>query len=198
MPGPDGAPASLLAGQSIMSGQLRPLEIEAAYYNEGVLLLSDAGAPDGEPRLLALARDASGGGGGGGGGGMFGGMGLPASRVAITGLRDVVTISTLKGHALAMSELPIPASLRRAVEPTSNEAGTRPLFAQGEVATQHVLPRRRYVVVCNTGVLSFAKNRPVDILQQLLESGALSRGDGFTQLQVTSKGVWSFPSMDIE
>lgn len=49
----------------------------------------------------------------------------------------------------------------------------RRLWARGELATQHVLPRRRSVILSTMGVMELAFNRPVDLLQKLLESNTL-------------------------
>lgn len=49
----------------------------------------------------------------------------------------------------------------------------RRLWARGELATQHVLPRRRSVILSTMGVMELAFNRPVDLLQKLLESNSL-------------------------
>jgi nuclear pore complex protein Nup155 len=56
----------------------------------------------------------------------------------------------------------------------SNETvRARRLWARGELATQHILPRRRAIVLSTMGVTELVFNRPVDLLQKLLEMNTL-------------------------
>lgn len=46
----------------------------------------------------------------------------------------------------------------------------RQLWACGELATQHILPRRRAIILSTMGLMELVFNRPVDLLQKLLEA----------------------------
>lgn len=52
----------------------------------------------------------------------------------------------------------------------SETVHTRQLWACGELATQHMLPRRRAIILSTMGLMELVFNRPVDLLQKLLET----------------------------
>ncbi|CAM6093107.1 unnamed protein product [Calypogeia fissa] len=158
-----------------------PLKVEAAHYSSGILILSDA-SPATASRVLVTTRDLT--------------IPVPTNtNAALTtsgtssrsknALRETVTVLGAEGRALAISDiLPAPdraAALEASVwEPgglgqltvsATDEEVTRArrMWARGDLATQHVLPRRRAVVLSTMGIMELVFNRPVDLLQRLLE-----------------------------
>ena len=195
----------------------RPLEVEAAYYAEGVMLLSDAAETDEDARLFVASRDnslpshlrqvtgletAAGGGNafahnagvsmpthnsqpnlGAEGAGYAGGGGGERAHAARS-LREAVTTRRLTGRAASsvgsMGEVPPPPAAMRDLDPpfpqgagsarpglTANKPHAAELRGS-ELATQHVAPRRKFVLVTNAGVVLIEKARPVDALRELL------------------------------
>ncbi|KAL3691956.1 hypothetical protein R1sor_005607 [Riccia sorocarpa] len=160
------------------------LKVEAAHYSSGVLILSDA-SPAPASRILVTTRDLT----------------LPAPTNAnpaintagtgnrsLKALRETVSVLGVEGRALAIADvLPTPdraAAVEASVlEPgnaglmnisTTDEEMTRArrLWARGDLATQHVLPKRRAIVLSTMGLMEIIFNRPVDILQRLLEGNS--------------------------
>lgn len=158
-----------------------PLKVEAAQYSSGILIVSDA-SPATASRILVTTRDHT--------------IPVPTTSnasLAAQGtssrssrsLRETVTVLGVEGRALAISDiLPAPdraAALEASVwEPgnlgqlavsVTDEEGARArkMWSRGDLATQHVLPRRRAVVLSTMGIMELVFNRPVDLLQRLLE-----------------------------
>ena len=198
------AARGMTAAQSLRATTTaRPLEVEAAYYAEGVMLLSDAAEADEDARLFFASRDASlpshlravspaeagatygaadayGAEGAGYGGGVSGGGGGAAAHAARS-LREAVSTRRLTGRAASsvgsMGEVPAPPAVLRDLDPPfpaaarPGAAGYKPpapRLCGGELATQHVAPRRKFVIVTNAGVVLVEKARPVDALRELL------------------------------
>ena len=198
------AARGMTAAQSLRATTTaRPLEVEAAYYAEGVMLLSDAAEADEDARLFFASRDASlpshlravspaeagatygaadayGAEGAGYGGGVSGGGGGAAAHAARS-LREAVSTRRLTGRAASsvgsMGEVPAPPAVLRDLAPPSPAAARpgaagykppAPRLCGGELATQHVAPRRKFVIVTNAGVVLVEKARPVDALRELL------------------------------
>jgi nuclear pore complex protein Nup155 len=173
----------------------RPLKVDAAFYADGLMLLSDMSLGDvkaagaGESRLVAAAADAA---------------PLPAGAPAR--LRESVALLPLPqpvaaetgamaeapppAEALAALSPPLPARAREALARAAREAAggagaeasaaaARAAAAiapaappRGELSTQHALPPRRVVVLSGAGVLQLHKARPVDSLAALLDGTA--------------------------
>ena len=209
------AARGMTAAQSLRATTTaRPLEVEAAYYAEGVMLLSDAAEADEDARLFFASRDASlpshlravspaerdaaappygagadpfaGAEGAGYGGGVSGGGGGAAAHAARS-LREAVSTRRLTGRAASsvgsIGEVPPPPAVLRDLDPPLPAAAAAaargpgaaggfkppaPSLRGGELATQHVAPRRRFVLVTNAGVVLVEKARPVDALRELL------------------------------
>eukprot|EP00898_Chlorokybus_atmophyticus_P007513 jgi/Chlat1/7763/Chrsp66S07231 len=168
-PGP-----SYLTDNVILSGPPRSLQVESGCYSEGVYLIADSGSPDGDVRLLVTTRDLT--------LPMLPTRGVQSAAVLTSGLRELLSVLLLSGQALAIDEVPIPKSIRALIEPPTGPL-QRPMYAHGELATQHVLPRRHFAAVCTSGITDVVKNRPVDILRQLLEEGAIGQQEGFRLLE---------------
>ena len=229
---------------------VRPLEIEAAFYRDGLMLLCDAADRDEDARLFMASRDLAlpphlqmdahpigqvssapslGGvhspsghrgnelgldldrGGhpyGSPGGNPYGqraghgavssggthGLGSPGSMASgayqgvgagaqsaagIRSLREIVTPQPLQGRAASavgsVGEVPFPAGVARDLDPPYPPGAPRYLLRyqtplRSELATQHVAPRRKFVVVTNAGVVTVEKSRPLDALAKILAS----------------------------
>ncbi|XP_058108326.1 nuclear pore complex protein NUP155 [Magnolia sinica] len=153
------------------------LKIETAYYSAGTLVLSDSSPPT-MSSLLIINRD-------------------PSTQSSISSnfgmssrssraLRESVSSLPIEGRMLFVTDvLPLPdmadtvLSLYSDVESCvfegsreSCEKATVKLWARGDLATQHILPRRRVVAFSTMGMMEVVFNRPVDILRRLLESNA--------------------------
>jgi nuclear pore complex protein Nup155 len=161
------------------------IKAEAAHCSSGVLVLSDASPPT-QSRLVVATRDLTGPASTSAGNASIGGQGS-ASR-SMRSLRETVTMLGVEGRALAIADVLPPPEQAAAVEFSVCEPGSaaaigqvygdetvraRRLWARGELATQHVLPRRRSIVLSTMGLMELAFNRPVDLLQRLLESNSL-------------------------
>ena len=197
------AARGMTAAQSLRATTTaRPLEVEAAFYAEGVMLLSDAAEADEDARLFFTSRDASlpshvravspaermsahaaNAEGAGYGGGVSGGA--AAAAHAARSLREAVSTRRLTGRAASsvgsMGEVPPPpavlrdldtpfpaAAARRGAAGGAYEQTPAPRLRGGELATQHVAPRRKFVIVTNAGVVLVEKARPLDALRELL------------------------------
>ena len=170
----------------------RPLEVEAAFYGDGLMLLSDAADRDEDARLFMAARDLSlpshlqvtpanvtgaGGPGGVGVGGYGASSGLSAG--ASRSLRETVTAQQLAGRAASsvgsVGEVPPPPGVMRDLHPpfpdgAPSDLALAPRRLRSELATQHVAPRRKFVIVTNAGIVQLEKARPLDALCKLLAS----------------------------
>ena len=153
------------------------LKVEAAYYSAGTLILSDA-SPSTMSSLLVLNRDSS-------------SQSSPSGNLGTStrssrALRESVSSLPVEGRMLSVADvLPLPdtaatvQSLYSEIEfggyESSMESCERvsgKLWARGDLATQHILPRRRIVVFSTMGMMEIVFNRPLDIIRRLLESNS--------------------------
>ncbi|XP_024539269.1 nuclear pore complex protein NUP155-like [Selaginella moellendorffii] len=152
------------------------LKVQEAQYSSGNFLLADSSP---SPRLLVARKDytsplipgAS---------SPYGGMG--ASGRNMRALREVVTTFGADEHTYAIVDMlppPEQAVIAEALVWDSSTLGSgavgevsraRALWALGDLATQHILPRRRAVIASTRGLTEIVMNRPVDLLQRLFES----------------------------
>lgn len=153
------------------------LKIETAYYSAGTLVLSDSSRPT-MSSLLIVHRDSS---------ALSSHLSnFGASTRSSRALRESVSSLCIEGRMLFVGDvLPLPdmaatvQSLYSDVESygfdgmgESCEKASAKLWARGDLATQHILPRRRIVAFSTMGLMEVVFNRPVDILRKLLESNA--------------------------
>ncbi|XP_077236028.1 nuclear pore complex protein NUP155-like [Tasmannia lanceolata] len=153
------------------------LKVEAAYYSTGTLVLSDS-SPATMSSLLIVNRDSS------TQLSLSGNFGVSAR--SSRALRESVSSLAIEGRMLFVADiLPHPDTAATVqslysdadscgfeVLGESHENASGKLWARGDLATQHILPRRRIVVLSSMGMIEVVFNRPVDILQSLLESNA--------------------------
>lgn len=153
------------------------LKVETAYYSAGTLVISDS-SPSTMSSLLIVHRDSS------------TQSSLPSNFGTSTrssrALRESVSPLPIEGRMLFVGDvLPLPdmaatiQSLYSDVEycgleglGQSCEKASARLWARGDLAMQHILPRRRIVAFSTMGLMELVFNRPVDILRRLLESNA--------------------------
>ncbi|XXG81808.1 hypothetical protein AAC387_Pa09g2374 [Persea americana] len=152
------------------------LKVETAYYSSGTLVISDS-SPSTMSSLLIVHRDST------------SQSSLPSTFGSSTrtsrALRESVSPLPIEGRMLSVGDvLPLPdmaatiQSLYSDAESCgleglgqSCEKASAKLWARGDLATQHILPRRRIVAFSTMGLMELVFNRPVDILRRLLESG---------------------------
>ncbi|PRW05942.1 nuclear pore complex Nup155 isoform B [Chlorella sorokiniana] len=131
----------------------RGLEVVAAHYSNGVLLLAEAAAGESRTRLFMLSRDLT----------------IPpvgtatGAHVAVAGLREAVSQLEVPtpGEACAIRSVPRPAPLLL--------GGLLETAVRDELTSQNLGVAPRFVMVTTAGVLEMEKLRPVDVLAQLLE-----------------------------
>jgi nuclear pore complex protein Nup155 len=158
------------------------IKCEAAHYSSGALILSDASPPTAS-RMLVTTQDLTDPSPSGPGNLSVGRQGTRA----LFALREMLTMVGVGGRTLAIADVLPPPEQAAAVEfsvcepgaispygtqQLSEETRARRLWARGELATQHMLPQRRAVVLSTMGLTEIVFNRPVDILQRLLELSA--------------------------
>ncbi|KAL4425159.1 hypothetical protein ABPG77_008264 [Micractinium sp. CCAP 211/92] len=130
----------------------RGLEVVAAHYSNGVLLLAEAAAGESRTRLFMLSRDLT----------------IPpvgtatGTHVAVAGLREAVSQleAATPGEACVIRSVPSSAPLL---------LGGLETAVRDELTTQNLGAAPRFVMVTTAGVLELEKLRPVDVLAQLLE-----------------------------
>lgn len=161
------------ADQLVAATPTRALEVEAAFYTGGVLLLSDATQTDDAARLFLTGRDVT----------LpphFQGGHYVAPSYSTGGLRESVAIQALEGRVTgptgAIGEVPPPASVTALLDGSGSATLA---VARGELSTQHAMPPRRFVVMTTVGLLELEKSRPVDVLQHFLEQGAPAQLEEF-------------------
>ncbi|KAI5054884.1 hypothetical protein GOP47_0030029 [Adiantum capillus-veneris] len=147
------------------------LKVESAYYSSGFLSLSDA-SPATMSRLLLVTKDLT----------------TPSGSFSVSSastvgsyraLRETVSVLGVDGRTLAIADsLPPPEYMTIAesavwdVGDNMEEELTRAkrLWVRGELALQHAVPRRRSIIFTNVGLMEVVFNRPVDLLQKILEN----------------------------
>lgn len=159
------------------------LKVEAAHLSSGVLLVSDASPPT-LSRLLVSTKDFT--------------VPVPSSNLplassgtssrSLRALRESVTVLGVEGRTLAVADVLPPSERLVAIEASVWESSNlttflskdldeftraKRLWARGELATQHILPRRRAIIISTMGQMEVVLNRPVDLLQRLLETNTL-------------------------
>ncbi|KAJ4820016.1 Nuclear pore complex protein Nup155 [Rhynchospora pubera] len=160
------------------------LKADAAFYSVGTLILSDSSGSAGSS-LITVQRDSSQSTTPPAGATLYSTSGSGAARNSRV-LREVVSTSVTNGWVLCAADvLPsgnnasIVQSLYRDVIPLkglgSDLLGARAilgLWARGDLSTQHILPRRRFVIFSNMGLAEVTCNRPVDMLSRLFDKNA--------------------------
>lgn len=126
----------------------RGLEVVAACYSSGALLLAEVGAGEASTRLFLLSRDLT----------------IPpvgtatGAHVAVQGLRETIAELdvVVPGEACAIRALPSPA---------------HPMVGsvRDELTAQNASPAPRFAMATTAGVLLVDKLRPADVLAQLLQ-----------------------------
>lgn len=178
---PLGASSGLSFGTMSLAGRSQSedlsLKVETAYYSAGTLLLSDSSPPT-MSSLLIVNRDSA------TQSSLSGSLGTSAR--SSRALRESVSSLPIEGRMLFVADvLPLPdtaatvQSLYSEIEfggfessGESCEKVSGKLWARGDLATQHILPRRRIVIFSTMGMMELVYNRPVDILKRLLESNS--------------------------
>lgn len=184
---PLGVDGGLAFGAMALSGTSQnedlSLKIESGYYSAGTLVFSHSSSSTSSSSstgssLLIVNKDSS---TQSSSSSSFG-AGVRNSRA----LRESVSSLPIEGRMLFVADvLPLPdtaaivQSLYLQLEFCgfdntweSYEKASGKLWARGDLSTQHILPRRRFVVFSTMGMMQVVLNRPVDILRKLLESSS--------------------------
>ncbi|KAI0494950.1 hypothetical protein KFK09_025096 [Dendrobium nobile] len=169
---PLGVGGGLTFGAISAANRVQPedmaLKVETAFYSAGMFVLSDSSAPA-VSSLLIVNRDTT------------TQLSHPRNSRAF---RELVSSLPVEGRMLCVTDvLPLPdtaatvhslysdldafGGLRESCEKASAR-----LWARGDLATQHILPRRKIIVFSTMGLMEIVFNRPVDILRRLFESNA--------------------------
>lgn len=163
-------PSSASAGSAGRTGMVgtgghapaRGLEVVAAHYSNGVLLLAEAAAGESRTRLFMLSRDLT----------------IPpvgtatGTHVAVAGLREAV--SQLEVHTPGEA-----CAIRSVARSAPLMLGGLETSVRDELTTQNLGAAPRFVMVTTAGVLEMEKMRPVDVLAQLLEQRDASKLEVF-------------------
>ncbi|KAJ6768823.1 NUCLEAR PORE COMPLEX PROTEIN NUP155 [Salix koriyanagi] len=174
--GNNGAVGAISLGNRTSNEDLT-LKVETAYNSAGTLVLSDSSPPT-SSSLVIVSKDSS-------------------SQTSVSGslgtssrgsraLREIVSSVPVEGRMLFVSDvLPLPDTaamlqslyseldffgFQSTCEPC--EKASIKLWARGDLAMQHVLPRRRVIIFSTMGMIEVVFNRPVDILRRLFESNS--------------------------
>ncbi|KAJ6689532.1 hypothetical protein OIU85_005897 [Salix viminalis] len=126
------------------------LKVETAYNSAGTLVLSDSSPPT-SSSLVIVSKDSS-------------------SQTSVSGSLDVLPLPDTAAMLQSLySELDF-FGFQSTCEPC--EKASIKLWARGDLAMQHVLPRRRVIIFSTMGMIEVVFNRPVDILRRLFESNS--------------------------
>lgn len=177
-PPPLGAGGGVTFGALSLAGRAQTedlsLKVETAYYSAGTTILSDSSPPT-MSSLLIVKRDPS--------TQTSLGIGLGTSGKGSKALRESVSTLPAEGRMLFVADVPPVPEIAATVQSLysdleswgfgnreSSEIASGKLWARGDLAIQHILPRRKIVVFSTMGMMEVTFNRPVDILLRLLES----------------------------
>ncbi|KAF5201025.1 Nuclear pore complex protein [Thalictrum thalictroides] len=153
------------------------LKVETAYYSAGTTILSDSSPPT-MSSLLIVKRDAS--------TQSALAVGLGMSGKGSRALRETVSTLPVEGRMLFVADVSPNPEVAATVQSLysdleswgfegigeSFDIASGKIWARGDLAIQHILPRRKIVVFSTMGMMEVVFNRPVDILLRLLESTA--------------------------
>jgi len=181
-PPPSGGSSArgLTSARALLDASANALEVEAAHYYNGVLLLSDSSSHDESSKLFLATRDAM----------LPMHLQLPPPMTAprntgpARGLREVVQKpSILEGRVAsnvgAIGELPMPSRIRKDLDPPFPKGTPASVVEQftgsklrSELVEQSLFrsKRRKFALVTNSGVVTFEKARPIDTLATLLQN----------------------------
>ena len=155
MPSPSAA-ARAAGGGGTHHVPARGLEVVAAGYGSGTLLLAESTPGEARTRLFLLSRDLT----------------IPpvgtatGAHVAVSGLRESIAELdvVLPGEACAIRAAPSRGRVPALLLGSAHEASVR-----DELTTQNVAPPPRFAVVTTAGVAEIERLRPADVLAQLLQ-----------------------------
>jgi nuclear pore complex protein Nup155 len=144
----------------------RGLEVVAACYASGALLLAEAPRGEARTRLFLLSKDLT----------------TPpvgtatGAHVAVAGLRESVAELDVSVPGEACAIVAVPPSSTSALQTTSSSPET---FARGDATSINVAPAPRFAIVTTAGVLEVERLRPADVLAQLLQENDASKLEVF-------------------
>eukprot|EP00891_Asterochloris_glomerata_P006724 jgi/Astpho2/6724/Aster-06743 len=151
----------------------RGLNVSAACYQGGTLVMSDVDEQGTQSRILVVTKDLS--------RPTEAGLG---SQQAIPDLRETVAAldkGTTSVRGIVQAIVPNILGTPRAAEVGNYEFKT-------ELATQHMLPPQSYEAVGTGAVQGIVKHRPVELLRHMIQRNQMNSIKGFFQLCGTAEG----------
>eukprot|EP00127_Corallochytrium_limacisporum_P000373 Clim_evm68s11 gene=Clim_evmTU68s11 len=129
----------------------------STFYSRGVLLLSDVVATAGleKDRIVCIGTDNT---------KVSQNLDVATRKNPFYPLHETTDVLGVEGKTYCMAEAILPTTMPSRVIAQSYPS------VYNEQATQHILPRRRFLRVNNQGVQIIEKLRPIDELQELLEA----------------------------
>ncbi|UPR01047.1 nuclear pore complex protein NUP155 [Chloropicon primus] len=126
------------------------LVVEYAFCKEGLYLFSCEADDHSHTQLLLTSKDFT----------------LGANAEGTNDIVESVTMELIRGHVCAIAEMEPPEVLKQTVQVKGDLYGDL-----SEVLHSAMLPAKRFSLVSTSGTLIVEKLRPVDLLQNLVESG---------------------------
>jgi nuclear pore complex protein Nup155 len=126
------------------------LLVEYAFCKEGLYLFSCEADDHAHTQLMLASRDFT----------------LGAHSESAHDIVELVTMELIRGHICAIAEMEPPEILKQTVQVKGDLYGNL-----SEVLHSAMLPPKRFSLVSTSGTLVVEKMRPVDLLQNLVESG---------------------------
>ena len=132
------------------SSHSESLVVEYAFCKEGLYLFSCEADDHSHTQLLLTSKDFT----------------LGAHAESSSDIVESVTMELIRGHICAIAEMEPPAILKQTVQVKGDLYGNL-----SEILHSAMLPAKKFSLVSTSGTLVVEKLRPVDLLQNLIESG---------------------------
>merc|ERR1712159_682031 len=126
------------------------LLVEYAFCKGGLYLFSCEADDHSHTQLLLTSKDFT----------------LSAQSESMNDFVELVTMELIRGHVCAIAEMEPPELLKQTVQVKGDLYGNL-----SEILHSAMLPAKRFSLVSTSGTLIVEKLRPVDLLQNLVESG---------------------------
>lgn len=144
----------------------RSVEVVAACYDSGALLLAETPHGESYTRIFLLSRDLT----------MPPVGTVTGAHVALAGLRESVAEleAPISGEACAVMATPAPSLFSRTGSLNSGLGSSIELL-RGDVTALNVAPSQRFAVVTTAGVVELERLRPADVLAHILQNADRSK-----------------------
>jgi len=174
------APAPAAVSPAYLNPRTRPEEpgfkpgsspqyIRSAFYKEGVCLLADVRGPSSAGDTLVMMA--------------------PENALECTTWHETVESKALQVRVSAIAEIPYEFYLSQVASCLYVRGAVKPIIGLSELATQHALSPRQFLVFTASGLHTFTKSRPVDQLREILARKKKSNDDSEVQHFFLEYGV---------